>query len=135
MDMVGYSRLIGLDDVETLICLRALQKEVIGPAIEEHGGRIVQTGGERSLSWVARGRNTTSRPTGTKQLFSIHAIFLQPRDSGAFSHELPTALPLMPSQRLCHGLQRHCRRDSGRVGSGALTAPDARLQPSRFGAA
>jgi adenylate cyclase len=48
-DMVGYSRLIGLDDVGTLIRLRALRKEVIDPAIEEHGGRIVQTGGDSLL--------------------------------------------------------------------------------------
>jgi adenylate cyclase len=44
-DMVGYSRLIGLDDVGTLERLRALRKNLINPAIEEHGGRIVQTGG------------------------------------------------------------------------------------------
>ncbi len=44
-DMVGYSRLIGLDDVGTLQRLRALRTNLIDPAIEEHGGRIVQTGG------------------------------------------------------------------------------------------
>ena len=48
-DMAGYSRLIGLDDVGTLNRLRALRKEVIDPAIEEHGGRIVQTGGDSLL--------------------------------------------------------------------------------------
>ena len=49
MDMVGYSRLIGLDDVGTLGRLRTLRREVIDPAIEEHGGRIVQTGGDSLL--------------------------------------------------------------------------------------
>ena len=44
VDMVGYSRLIGLDDVGTLQRLRALRTNLIDPAIEEHGGRIVQTG-------------------------------------------------------------------------------------------
>ena len=44
-DMVGYSRLIGLDDAGTLQRLRSLRSEVIDPAINEHGGRIVQTGG------------------------------------------------------------------------------------------
>ena len=48
-DMVGYSRLIGLDDAGTLQRLRALRREVIDPAIEEHGGRIVQTGGNSLL--------------------------------------------------------------------------------------
>jgi len=48
-DMVGYSRLIGLDDAGTLYRLRTLRKDLIDPAIEEHGGRIVQTGGDSLL--------------------------------------------------------------------------------------
>jgi class 3 adenylate cyclase len=48
-DMVGYSRLIALDDQETLNRLRGLRREVIDPAIAEHGGRIVQTGGDSLL--------------------------------------------------------------------------------------
>ena len=48
-DMVGYSRLIGLDDVGTLERLRRLRRELIDPAIAEHGGRIVQTGGDSLL--------------------------------------------------------------------------------------
>ena len=49
MDMVGYSRLIGLDDAGTLERLRSLRSNLIDPAIEEHGGRIVQTGGNSLL--------------------------------------------------------------------------------------
>ena len=45
-DMVGYSRLIGLDDAGTLERLRGLRRTLIDPAIYEHGGRIVQTGGD-----------------------------------------------------------------------------------------
>ena len=48
-DMVGYSRLIGLDDAGTLERLRTLRGEVINPAIDEHGGKIVQTGGDSLL--------------------------------------------------------------------------------------
>jgi adenylate cyclase len=48
-DMVGYSRLIGLDDAGTLERLRALRRDLIDPAIEEYGGRIVQTGGDSLL--------------------------------------------------------------------------------------
>jgi adenylate cyclase len=48
-DMVGYSRLIGLDDAGTLQRLRRLRTEVIDPAIEEHDGRVVQTGGDSLL--------------------------------------------------------------------------------------
>ena len=48
-DMVGYSRLIGLDDAGTLDRLRTLRTNLIDPAIDEHGGRIVQTGGDSLL--------------------------------------------------------------------------------------
>ncbi|MDX6502184.1 MAG: adenylate cyclase [Blastocatellia bacterium] len=48
-DMVGYSRLIGLDDVGTLQRLKALRAKLIDRAIEDHGGRIVQTGGDSLL--------------------------------------------------------------------------------------
>ena len=47
--MVGYSRLIGQDDVGTLDRLRTLREDLIDPAIDEHGGRIVQTGGDSLL--------------------------------------------------------------------------------------
>ena len=47
--MVGYSRLIGLDDVGTLERMRALRRDLIDPAIAEHGGRIVNTGGDSLL--------------------------------------------------------------------------------------
>ena len=48
-DMVGYSRLIELDDIGTLERLRTLRGTLIDPAINEHGGRIVQTGGDSLL--------------------------------------------------------------------------------------
>src|SRR5689334_5044984 len=48
-DMVGYSRLIGADDVGTLARLQALRSGVFDPAIAEHDGMIVQTGGDSLL--------------------------------------------------------------------------------------
>jgi adenylate cyclase len=48
-DIVGYSRLIGLDDTGTLERLRALRRELIDPAVAEHGGRIVNTAGDALL--------------------------------------------------------------------------------------
>jgi adenylate cyclase len=47
--MVGDSRLIGLDDAGTLDRLRRLRADLIDPAIEEHGGKIVQTGDDSLL--------------------------------------------------------------------------------------
>jgi class 3 adenylate cyclase len=48
-DVVGYSRLIGLDDIGTLDRMRRLRREVIDPAIDTYGGRIVNTGGAALL--------------------------------------------------------------------------------------
>ncbi|HME27461.1 MAG TPA: adenylate/guanylate cyclase domain-containing protein [Acetobacteraceae bacterium] len=48
-DMVGYSRLIGLDDAGTLQRLRTLRRALIDPAIREYGDKIVQTGGDSLL--------------------------------------------------------------------------------------
>ena len=48
-DMVGYSRLIGLDDAGTLVRLRRMRREVIDPAIARHGGAIRQTAGDSLL--------------------------------------------------------------------------------------
>ena len=48
-DVVGYSRLIGIDDEGTLAALRALRREVIDPSIAEHRGRIVKTTGDGML--------------------------------------------------------------------------------------
>jgi adenylate cyclase len=49
MDMIGYSRLMGLDDVGTLRRLQALRRDLIDPAIQDHGGRLVNTGGDSLL--------------------------------------------------------------------------------------
>jgi adenylate cyclase len=48
-DMVGYSRLIGLDDIGTVVRLRALRRDFIDPALRRHGGRLVQTAGDSLL--------------------------------------------------------------------------------------
>lgn len=44
-DVVGYSRLIGLDEAGTLARLRAHRAEWMDPKISEHGGRFVKTMG------------------------------------------------------------------------------------------
>ena len=48
-DVVGYSRLMGFDDVGTLAAMKAHRREVVDPAIAEHGGRIVKTTGDGIL--------------------------------------------------------------------------------------
>jgi adenylate cyclase len=48
-DMVGYSRLIGLDEEGTIARQKVLRREVIDPRIAEFGGRIVKTIGDGLL--------------------------------------------------------------------------------------
>jgi adenylate cyclase len=48
-DVVGYSRLMGLDEAGTLSRLNALRRELIDPAIAAHAGRIVKLMGDGAL--------------------------------------------------------------------------------------
>jgi adenylate cyclase len=48
-DVVGYSRLMGVDEEGTLRQLRLLRKELFDPKIIEHRGRIVKTTGDGLL--------------------------------------------------------------------------------------
>jgi adenylate cyclase len=48
-DVVGYSRLMGVDEVGTLEALRAHRAELIDAKIAAHGGRIVKTMGDGLL--------------------------------------------------------------------------------------
>src|SRR5271157_3194171 len=48
-DVVGYSRLMGLDEAGTLSRLNALRRELIDPTIAAHAGRIVKLMGDGAL--------------------------------------------------------------------------------------
>ncbi len=48
-DVVGYSRLMGVDEAGTLRRLNAHRSELIDLKIAEHGGRIVKTMGDGLL--------------------------------------------------------------------------------------
>ena len=52
-DVVGYSRLMGADEVGTLRALKAVRKDLIDRAIVAHGGRIVKTTGDGLLAEFA----------------------------------------------------------------------------------
>jgi adenylate cyclase len=49
VDVVGYSRLMGADEVGTLAALKKHRREVVDPAIAAHNGRIVKTTGDGVL--------------------------------------------------------------------------------------
>jgi len=48
-DVVGYSRLMGSDEMATLTSLKSHRRELIDPAVTEHRGRIVKTTGDGML--------------------------------------------------------------------------------------
>jgi adenylate cyclase len=48
-DVVGYSRLMGANEVGTLRALKTLRRELVDPAITAHGGRIVKVTGDGIL--------------------------------------------------------------------------------------
>jgi adenylate cyclase len=48
-DVVGYSRLMGVDEEGTLAALKTVRRAVADPKIKEHRGRIVQTAGDGLL--------------------------------------------------------------------------------------
>jgi adenylate cyclase len=49
IDVAGYSRLMGSDELGTLAGLRAVRQDRVDPAIAAHNGRIVKTTGDGML--------------------------------------------------------------------------------------
>ena len=48
-DVVGYSRLMGADEMGTITALKSHRRELIDTGIAEHHGRIVKTTGDGML--------------------------------------------------------------------------------------
>ena len=48
-DVVGYSRLMGVDELGTITSLKSHRRELIDAGISEHHGRIVKTTGDGML--------------------------------------------------------------------------------------
>ena len=48
-DVVGYSRLMTIDEAGTLAALKSLRKNLVNPKISEHNGRIVKLTGDGML--------------------------------------------------------------------------------------
>jgi len=48
-DVVGYSRLMGADEIGTITSLKSHRRQLVDPAIAEHRGRIVKTTGDGML--------------------------------------------------------------------------------------
>ena len=49
VDVAGYSRLMGSDELGTLAALKAARRDIVDPAIAAHSGRIIKTTGDGML--------------------------------------------------------------------------------------
>ena len=77
-DVVGYSRLMAVDEARTHERLRALRQDFIEPKIAEHHGRVAKLMGDGALvefarAWCAR-RLSTARIT--KENSHVHTIVI-----------------------------------------------------------
>ncbi len=59
-DVVGYSRLIRIDEERTLLRLKAIRTELIEPAVAKHNGRIFKVMGDGGLAEFASVINAVS---------------------------------------------------------------------------
>ena len=57
-DVVGYSRLMGVDESGTLLAWKGHLNELIDPMIEEHNGRVVKLVGDGILAEFASAVDT-----------------------------------------------------------------------------
>ncbi|ATU94653.1 adenylate/guanylate cyclase domain-containing protein [Phyllobacterium zundukense] len=48
-DIVGYSRLIEIDETDTLGSIKRLQSAIFNPTISSHGGRLLKLMGDGAL--------------------------------------------------------------------------------------
>ena len=59
-DVVGYSRLVELDEGGTLAALKERRKQILDPLVREHNGRIVKTMGDGVLVEFASAVNAVT---------------------------------------------------------------------------
>ena len=64
-DVVGYSRLMGEDEANTLAALRQWRAELFGPIVEDHRGKIVKSMGD---GWLVEFESAVDAVTCTIQV-------------------------------------------------------------------
>lgn len=71
-DVVGYSRLMGLDEAKTLSRLTALRRKVFDPTVAAHSGRIVKLIGDGALVEFASAVNAITCAIEIQRLVGDH---------------------------------------------------------------
>ena len=71
-DVVGYSRLMGLDEEGTLAALKAVRRDVVDAKIAEHNGRILRTMGDGLLVEFDSAADAVRCATETQRMIPQH---------------------------------------------------------------
>jgi adenylate cyclase len=71
-DVVGYSRLMGLDEARTLSRLNALRRKIFDPTVAAHSGRIVKLMGDGALVEFASAVNAVTCAIEIQRLVGDH---------------------------------------------------------------
>ena len=81
-DVAGFSRLMGLRDVDTVMRWKALRTEIMEPHMARHGGRIAEIAGDavlvefpsvvNAVRWAADVQRAQERADSDKDPFALH---------------------------------------------------------------
>ncbi len=81
-DVAGFSRLIALQDVDTVLRWRTLRTEIMEPHMTRHGGRVAETAGDavlvefpsvvNAVRWAADVQQAQERTTTTDGPLALH---------------------------------------------------------------
>ncbi|MCP3398040.1 adenylate/guanylate cyclase domain-containing protein [Bradyrhizobium sp. CCGB20] len=81
-DVAGFSRLMGLKDVDTVMRWKALRTEIMEPHMARHGGRIAEIAGDavlvefpsvvNAVRWATDVQRVQERIVGDKDPFALH---------------------------------------------------------------
>ena len=123
-DVVGYSKLVGRDEAGTLAQLRALQTEVIEPAIGKHAGRLFKAVGDGFLvganggqsARAGRARQRDHRPTAARKLLEKPNVLTRLRDN-------PVAVPVIFRRQAADGRFRRQVEDPRSMDAGVIANP------------
>jgi adenylate cyclase len=85
-DVVGYSRLVGVDEAGTLARLSTLRRELINPTIAAQSGRIVKLMGDGTLVEFASAVNAVACAVEIQRLLREHPIGNSEADPMVITH-------------------------------------------------
>jgi adenylate cyclase len=83
VDVTGYSRLMGADEVGTLDALKSVRREIADPVISARNGRVVKTTGDGTLMEFASAIDTVTWVVDLQRTVAAPIEFARPIIEGA----------------------------------------------------